>query len=367
MRPREDMPGSPLADIASAFHFDAGLYAAYLRRLAEARGVRRTEGRVVRVLQREGDGHISAVQMEGGEQIEGDFFIDCSGLRGLLIEQTLKAGYDDWSHWLPCDRAIAVPCASVAPLLPMTRSTAHSAGWQWRIPLQHRTGNGHVYSSRYMDKDEAERILLRHLDGAPLAAPRHLQFVTGVRKQFWNRNVVAVGLSSGFLEPLESTSIHLIQTAIARIVAMFPHAGFDAADIAEYNAQTQSEYEHIRDFIILHYKATQRSDSAFWNHCRTMDVPASLQRKMALFGSNGRIFREGNELFTELSWLQVLVGQGIVPQGYHPLAQLLSDAQCAAFVANVENVIRKCVNVMPTHADFIARHCAASALALPAA
>lgn len=361
MRARADMPGSPLGDIASAFHFDASLYARFLRGYAEKRGVIRTEGKIVQVLQRENDGAIDAVVMEGGKRVAGDFFVDCSGIRGLLIEQTLHCGYENWQHWLPCDRAIAVPCESVAPLLPMTRSTAHSAGWQWRIPLQHRTGNGHVYASAFMAQDEATSILMANLDGAALAEPRHIRFETGRRKQFWNRNCVAIGLSSGFLEPLESTSIHLIQTAIARMVSFFPHAGFDAADIAEYNTQTQFEYERIRDFIILHYKATERDDSAFWNHCRTMSIPDTLQRKMDLFRSNGRVYRENSELFAELSWLQVMVGQRIVPRGHHPFADLVSESEAIAFVDNVETVIRKCVAVMPTQAEFIATHCAAPA------
>jgi tryptophan 7-halogenase len=363
MRARKDMAGSPVADISHAFHFDAGLYARYLRGYAEQRGVQRTEGKIVSVSQREGDGFIDAVVMEGGERIEGDFFIDCSGLRGLLIEQTLKSGFEDWSHWLPMNRALAIPCKSAGPLLPMTRATAHAAGWQWRIPLQHRTGNGHIYCSSFMEQDEAARILLEHLDGEPLADPRPLKFTTGRRKQFWMRNCVAVGLSSGFLEPLESTSIHLIHTAVSRIISFFPRAGFDAADIAEYNAMTQWEYERIRDFLILHYKATERDDSEFWNYCRTMPVPDTLQHKIDLFRSNGRVFRDLQELFAEPSWLQVMIGQRIVPQGYHPFADLRSDAEVEAYVANVAQVIAKCVKVMPTQAAFIAEHCAANAVA----
>jgi tryptophan halogenase len=360
MRARKDMPGSPVADISHAFHFDAGLYARYLRTYAEARGVRRTEGKIVQVVQREPDGYIDAVVMESGERIAGDLFIDCSGLRGLLIEQTLKSGFEDWSHWLPMNRALAIPCESAGPLLPMTRSTAHRAGWQWRIPLQHRTGNGHIYCSDFMEQDEATAILLKHLDGKPLADPRPLKFTTGRRKQFWNRNVVAVGLSSGFLEPLESTSIHLIHTAISRLISFFPHAGFDAADIAEYNAMTQYEYERIRDFLILHYKATERDDSEFWNYCRTMPIPDTLQRKIDLFRSNGRVFRDLQELFAEPSWLQVMIGQRIVQRGYHPFADLRPEAEVEAYVRNVAEVIAKCVKVMPTQAAFIAEHCAAT-------
>lgn len=360
MRARKDMPGSPVADISHAFHFDAGLYARYLRRYAEARGVLRTEGRIRRVLQREPDGFITAVEMESGEQVAGDFFIDCSGLRGLLIEQTLKAGFEDWSHWLPMNRALAVPCASAGPLLPMTRATAHSAGWQWRIPLQHRTGNGHIYSSAFMGQDEATDILLRHLDGKPLADPRPLSFTTGRRKAFWVGNCVAVGLSSGFLEPLESTSIHLIHTAISRIISFFPHGGFEAADIAEYNAMTQWEYERIRDFLVLHYKLTERTDSEFWNYVRTMPVPETLQRKIDLFASNGRLYRDGQELFAEPSWLQVMVGQRLMPRAHHPFASMRAEHEVEAYVRHVAEVIAKCVRAMPTQAQYIAEHCAAT-------
>ncbi|MEJ5999346.1 tryptophan halogenase family protein [Paucibacter soli] len=359
MRARHDMAGSPLAEIAHAYHFDAGLYARFLRGFAEQRGVQRLEGKVTRVEQRASDGGIAAVVMESGERVAGDFFIDCSGMRALLIEQTLHAGYEDWSHWLPCDRAIAVPCESVSPLLPMTRSTAHAAGWQWRIPLQHRIGNGHVYSSRFMDKEEAEAILLRNLDGAATAAPRHLAFRTGRAKTFWVRNCVAVGLASGFLEPLESTSIHLIHMAVARILDYFPRTGFDAADIAEYNAITRVEYERIRDFLILHYKLTQRDDSEFWNYCRNMPIPEGLLRKLELFASNGRVYRDGVELFTEVSWLQVMLGQRLHPRGYHPFADLLPEAEVQAYLDKVQRVVGNCAQAMPTHADFIAKHCAA--------
>lgn len=359
MRARPDLAGSPLADIAYAFHFDASLYARFLRRHAEAHGARRTEGRIVQVEQHAGTGFITAVVLAGGEKVEGDFFIDCSGLRGLLIEQTLKAGYEDWSHWLPVDTAIAVPSEPVQPLLPITRSTAHASGWQWRIPLQHRIGNGHVFSSRFIGHDEATRVLLDHLDGKPLAEPRTVRFTTGRRKAFWVKNCVAVGLASGFLEPLESTSIHLIQTAVSRIATFFPNAGFDEADIAEYNAQTRDEYERIRDFIILHYHATERTDSEFWNHVRTMSIPATLQHKIDLFRSNGRIVREGQELFAELSWLQVMVGQRILPRAWHPFASLPPREEVVDLVRNVGQVIAKCVQLMPPHADFIAAECAA--------
>lgn len=360
MRARKDLVGSPMADIAYAYHFDAGLYARFLRGYAEKRGVVRTEGKIAQVAQRAEDGFIEAVVLESGERIAGDFFIDCSGMRGLLIEQTLHAGFDDWSHWLPVNRALAMPSESTEPLLPMTRSTAHSAGWQWRIPLQHRIGNGHIYCSSFMEEDEATDILLKNVDGKPLAEPRPLRFTTGRRKQFWIKNCVAVGLSSGFLEPLESTSIHLVNTAISRIISLFPSAGFNQVDIDEYNALTHWEYERIRDFLILHYKATVRDDSEFWNYCRTMTVPDGLRQKMDLFRSNGRVHRDGLELFAESSWLQVMVGQGIMPEAYHPFADLRPEAEVDTYVKQIEAVIAKCVRVMPTQAEYIAKNCAAN-------
>jgi tryptophan halogenase len=353
MRPSTDMPNSPLADIPYAFHLDAGLYARYLRKYAEGHGVVRTEGKVVDVRQR-ADGYIESVVMENGTAIEGDLFIDCSGFRGLLIEQTLKTGFEDWSHWLPCDRAWAVPCELSGELPPYTRATARPAGWQWRIGLQHRTGNGHVYASRYMSDDEAAAILMDNLDGKPLADPKMLRFTPGKRNKTWNKNVVAVGLSSGFLEPLESTSIFQIQSTLSRLVGFFPDAGFDQADIDEFNRQSDFETERIRDFIILHYHATERNDTPFWDYCRTMDIPDTLRRKLALYKSNGRVVRDNNELFAEIGWQQVLHGQGVRPRGHHPLAGLLDEKELLAFLGNIEDVIGKCVGVMPTHAEFIA-------------
>ncbi len=363
LRSEPEMVGSPLGDINNAFHFDAGLYAKFLRGISEALGVVRTEGRVVQTVLRESDGFIEAVVLASGERVAGDFFVDCSGTRAILIGDALGIAYEDWSHWLPCDRAIAVPCESIHPLVPYTRSTAHSAGWQWRIPLQHRIGNGHVYSSRFMSQDEATSILLNNLDGKQLAEPRYIPFVPGRRKETWNKNCVAVGLSSGFFEPIESTNIHLIQTAIQRVLNLFPNSGFNQADIAEYNTQTQFEYERIRDFIILHYKATQRDDSPFWNHCRTMEIPATLQHKIDLFSGNGRVYREGSELFAETSWVQVMIGQGIAPKSYNPLVDLRTEDEVREFLGNIENVIQKCVDVMPTHEEYIAAHCAAAPVA----
>ena len=360
IRASDKYPNSPLNDIRHAFHFDAGLYAKYLRGYSERHGVRRTEGRILSVQQDSGNGFVTSVTMENGDVHDADLFVDCSGFRGLLIEQTLHAGYDDWSHWLPCDRALAVPCASVAPLTPYTRSTAHTAGWQWRIPLQNRIGNGHVYCSSYISDDEAASVLMGNLDGEALAEPRALKFVTGKRRRMWDKNVVAIGLSSGFMEPLESTSIHLIQKGVSRLVSLFPNRGFSQADIDEFNRQSLVEFEQIRDFIILHYHATRRTDSEFWNYCRTMPIPDSLQRKVDLFRSNGRIYRDNNELFAEASWFEVMLGQGIHPRGYHPLVDAKSDELITNMLADVKRVMHGVVDLMPTHEAFIAEHCASN-------
>jgi len=359
MLPRPDLGNSPLAEITYAYHFDAGLYARHLRKLSEARGVERTEGKIVRVTQREIDGHVDAVVMENGERIEGDLFIDCSGFRGLLIEQTLEAGYEDWSHWLPCDRALAVPCESVSALTPYTRATAHKSGWQWRIPLQNRIGNGHVYCSRYISDDEAAAVLLANLDGKPLADPRPIRFTTGMRKKAWDKNVVAIGLSSGFLEPIESTSIHMIQDAIQRLLDYFPDQGFSAADVEAFNRLSRFHYERTRDFIILHYHANQRDDAAFWQECARMEIPATLREKIDLFRTHGRLRRVDSELFTEVGWLQVLVGQNIHPQAYHPLVDVQSEEGIREYMEGVADVIRQCVDFMPDHARFIAEYCKA--------
>jgi tryptophan halogenase len=359
MRPTTEAGNSPLAEIAYAFHFDASLYARYLRKYAEARGVQRIEGRVADVTLRGLSGHVDALILADGRRVAGDLFIDCSGFRGLLIEQVLKTGYEDWSHWLPCDRAVAVPCANAPELLPYTRSTARSAGWQWRIPLQHRIGNGHVFCSRFLSEDEATATLLANLDGEPLAAPRLLQFTTGMRKKAWNRNVVAVGLAGGFMEPLESTSIHLVQTAIARLLDFFPSPAFEPRDIDEFNRQSRFEFERIRDFLLLHYHLTQRDDTPFWRQCRAMEVPETLRHKMDLYRSQGRIVREGAELFAEVAWLQVMHGQGLRAASYHPLADLIDEAETVDYLQGVRDVMRQCAEVMPGHADYVAKYCKA--------
>jgi tryptophan halogenase len=358
MRADRTSPNSPLADIVHAFHIDAGLYARYLRKVAEGAGVRRTEGKVVDVELRPLDGFVQAVRMADGERVEGDLFIDCSGLRGLLIEEALHTGYEAWTQWLPCDSAVVVPCESSAELPPYTVATARTAGWQWRIGLQHRTGNGHVFSSAHMSDDEATAILMDSLDGKPLADPRTLRFTSGQRARTWNRNVVAIGLSQGFAEPLESTSIHVIQATIARLIAFFPDREFRQVDVDEFNRQCRFENERIRDFLILHYHATERDDSPFWDHCRTMAIPATLQHKLDLWRSAGRIVRTDNELFAEVGWLQVLHGQRVQARAHHPVADALDEADVAGYLADVERVIAACVEQMPSHAKFVAANCA---------
>jgi tryptophan halogenase len=341
-----------------AFHFDAGLFARYLRTFAEARGVERVEGRIVDVALDGESGDIAALTLASGERIAGDLFIDCTGFRGLLIEQGLGTGYESWTHWLPCDRALAVPSARHAEPRPYTRAIAHRAGWQWRIPLQHRTGNGLVYCSAEWSDDAAAAALLANLDGAAEGDPRPIRFITGRRRRAWNRNVVAIGLASGFLEPIESTSIHLIQSAISRLLKLLPGRTIREAERAEYNRQTDFEIERVRDFLILHYWANRR-DEPFWQACRSMTLPDTLQTKIALFEANGAIVRDHEELFTEVGWLQVLTGQGIEPVAHHPLADAIDERDLAEFMQTIELLYRREASRMPSHANFIAAHCAA--------
>lgn len=344
-----------------AYHFDAGLYGRYLRTYAEARGVVRSEGKVVDVRLRAADGHVEALRLADGREVAADLFVDCSGFRGLLIEQALATGYEDWTRWLPCDRAVAVPCAQGGDFAPCTRSTAREAGWQWRIPLQHRIGNGYVYSRACLSDDEAAETLVANLDGAALAEPRLLRFTTGRRRSFWNRNVVALGLAAGFMEPLESTSLHLVQTGITRLLALWPDLDFDPLAIAEYNRITVEEYERIRDFLILHYKLTERTDSELWRACAGMEVPESLQYKIDHFRSRGRLVAEGLELFQNASWLAVHVGQLNWPDRYDPLVDERRGIDAPRMLAGIRRVIVEAAEAMPDHRAFIDRHCRAPA------
>jgi tryptophan halogenase len=358
MRPETD-PRSLLSTFSYAFQFDAGLYAAYLREHAEARGVRRTEGKVVDVELDPDNGHVRAVTLDRGDRLEGDLFIDCSGFRGLLIEGALKAGYEDWTQWLPNDRAVAVPCDTVETSTPYTRATALEAGWSWRIPLQHRVGNGYVYSSAFLSDDAAAERALGMLEGPARAEPRLLRFKAGCRRRQWMRNCVAIGLASGFMEPLESTSIHLIQLAITNLVELFPDAGFDPADADEFNRVMEMEYERIRDFLVLHYKATERDDTPFWNHCRTMAVPDSLSEKMALFKERGVVARYRDGLFLEPSWLAICFGQRLEPDAHDPLSDRAPPGPLAETLETLRTAIRREVEAMPMHDAFVRAHCSA--------
>ena len=356
-RPSAD-PRNVLSTFDYAYHFDAGLYARFLRGYSEQRGVTRIEGKIGGVSLHGESGLVSHVTLEDGREIAGDLFVDCSGFRGLLIEGALETGYQDWRHWLPCDSAMAVPCERAGDFTPYTRSTARAAGWQWRIPLQHRTGNGHVYCSQFISDDEAASVLMANLDGAALAEPRKLSFVTGRRNLFWNRNVVAIGLSGGFMEPLESTSIHLIQAGISKLIALFPDRTFDPLVTDEYNRLGIAEFERIRDFIILHYKLTSRTDSELWRYCAAMDVPETVTWKIEHFRRHGRLVQREADLFGPPSWLAVHVGQGNQPIDTDPLLPL-RGVDHADYLRKLEGALARAAEGMPGHADYIARNCAA--------
>ena len=354
--PINQIPNTQLGGITHAYHFDASLYAKLLRHYSEQRGVSRIEGEITSS-QLHDDGNINTVTLQNGQCIQGDLFIDCSGFAALLIEQALDVGYENWQHWLPCDSAYAVPCEKVSPLVPFTRSIAHDAGWQWRIPLQHRTGNGIVYSSQFMTDEQAKQQLLDNLDGKPLAEPRKIKFTTGRRIKQWHKNCVAIGLSSGFLEPLESTSLHLVQSAIIRLTKLFPRQGITEQHIDEFNRQSQTEFEQIRDFIILHYHLNDKhSDSnqhGLWQQCREMNIPDSLKQKINLFTTTATVFRHQDELFTEAAWIQVMLGQGIIPNDYHPLTSAVSEFDLEDYLLNISKIITKTVEKMPEHEQFI--------------
>ena len=351
-------PNTPLNKITYALHFDASLFARYLRTYSQARGVVRTEGKIVQVSLRPEDGFVESVSLDNGDKIEADLFIDCSGFRGLLIEEALKTGYEDWTRWLPCDRALAVPSENAGPPPTYTLATAREAGWQWRIPLQHRVGNGYVYCSGFTSDDEARATLLANLEGKPLAEPLPLRFTTGQRKKAWNKNVVALGLASGFLEPLESTSIHLVHRGIAMLLKFFPDRSFEQADIDRYNKIFDFEFGRVRDFLLMHYTQTERT-GPFWEHCRNIPLTDSLQEKIDLFRSHGRILREDTELFPVQSWLFVMIGQNIIPRGYDAMTDALDPKKIKANLDDIRNVVRQCAEAMPTHQDFIDRNCSA--------
>jgi len=347
----------PVLEIPYAYHFDATLYAAFLRKFSEKLGVVRTEGLIEQVAINPDSGYVESLTLKTGKKIEGDLFIDCSGMRGLLIQQKLNTGFEDWGHWLPCDRAVAMPSQRLEKTLPYTRSIAHSAGWQWRIPLQHRNGNGLVYSSNHYSQDEALTILSQNLDTQALGDPNFISFRAGRRLKQWNKNVVSVGLASGFLEPLESTSIHLIQSALVRLLKLFPSAEISSHHIDEYNRQSRIEIEQIRDFIILHYHVNERNDSQFWRDLRNMSIPDSLAHKIELFKATGNIFREQEDLFLESSWLQVMHGQGIMPSDYHGLANNISDNDLIAMLENMKKIKRNPLQHIPSHDDFLKQVC----------
>jgi len=359
MRPLTDRPQSALAGINYAFQFDAGRYAAFLRRIAESRGVTRIEGRIDNVDLQDETGHVKTLHLQNGQALSADFFVDCSGFRGLLIEGALEAGYDDWSEWLPANRAVAVGCTKIEDPIPYTKATARQAGWQWRIPLQHRTGNGHVYCSEFISDDEAAATLLDNLDGEPLADPKFLRFTTGCRKTFWDKNVLSLGLAAGFMEPLESTSIHLVQTGLARFMSHYPDKRFLRTDIDAFNEKTRLEYERVRDFLVLHYSATQRDDTPFWRHCQALPQSAHLTRKRDQFMQSGRIFEADTDLFSPASWLAVMYGQGVVPTGYNAVTDKAPLEVIQSRIHHIKDVVSKSVDIMPRHNDFIKEHCAA--------
>ena len=351
---------SPQSNINYAYHLDASVYAKFLRKFSERFGAKRVEGKIKHVKQNPESGFIEALELESGQVIEGDFFIDCTGFRGLLIEQTLHTGYEDWNQWLLCDSAVAVQTESVGPAVPYTLVAAHEAGWRWRIPLQHRVGNGLVYCSRYMSDKEATDRLLREVVGKTIVQPRVIKFRPGRRKQVWNKNVLALGLASGFIEPLESTSIHLIITGVVRLIHLFPFAGVTQSFVDHYNDEARIEMEKVRDFIILHYHVNQREDSPFWRECREMQIPESLSRRINMFRERGHAWQADGELFRVDSWTHVMLGQGIMPENYHQLTRAMSDEGLMQFLENVRTQISRAVERMPSHQEFLDQYCKAN-------
>jgi len=342
-----------------AYHMDASLYAKFMRKIAEQHGCKRIEGKIVEVGTNSDNGYISHVQLASGQKIEGDLFIDCSGFRSLLLGETLGTGFEDWSKWLPCDSAIAVQTRSVAEPIPYTRSIARDAGWQWRIPLQSRVGNGLVFCSKYLSDEQATQTLLNNVEGETLTEPRVIKFRTGQRTQHWNKNVIALGLAGGFVEPLESTAIHMVQSGILRLLRMFPFDGINEPYVNEFNKQMSDEFLFIRDFIVLHYHVTEREDTEFWRHCKTMEIPESLQHRIDMFKRTGSVFHKVGDLFAENSWTQVMLGQGLMPEQYHPIVDMMSDKELKGFMNSIKSSVDHLVGQLPSHQKFIAGYCKA--------
>ncbi len=343
-----------------AYHLDAGRYAQFLRRKCEARGVRRREGTVDRVELDPDDGYIHRLHMKDGGSIEGDFYIDCTGFRGLLIEGALKTGYDDWTHWLPTNRALAVQTRAIGDPDPYTIATTRTAGWQWKIPLQHRVGNGLVYCSEHISDEQARDELLANVEGELITEPLLIRYTTGARRKQWHKNCLALGLASGFVEPLESTSIHLVMVGITRFMKLFPFDGVANSAVDQFNAISREELEHIRDFIVLHYKVTERSDTPFWRERQQQAIPDSLVHRLRLFEETGHIRPADLDLFKLDSWLQVMIGQGIEPRGHHRLARQMSDQQLQDALDKLRDAIAKALATMPSHKEFIAQYCPVS-------
>lgn len=348
---------SPESSINFAYHLDATRYAKFLRRLSEEKGVKRIEGKIADVILDKDSGFISSLKLDSGQVVNGDLFIDCTGFRGLLIEQSLHTGYEDWSHWLPCDSAVAVQTELTGPAVPYTRAVAHKSGWQWQIPLQHRVGNGVVYCSRYMSDDAARHHLVSNINGQVLTEPRFIKYRTGRRRKVWNKNCVALGLASGFIEPLESTSIHLIMMGVTRLMQFFPFGGVQQSIVDHYNKLAEAELEKIRDFIVLHYHATQREDSPFWRYCKNMEVPRSLANRIDIFRDSAQAYQADGELFRVDSWTQVMFGQGIMPKQYHHMVRLMGENQLEQFLKSLQSSIFQSLAQLPAHSDFVKQYC----------
>ncbi|MDI7775744.1 tryptophan 7-halogenase [Asticcacaulis sp. EMRT-3] len=343
----------PHIKLNKAFHFDAGLYAGFLRRYAEARGVTRIEGRVRDVQLDPASGDVAALALEDGRTIGGDLFIDCSGFAAVLIGKALGVEYRDWAEWLPCNRAVTVGCEPSGPPIPYTRATAREAGWQWRIPLQSRIGNGYVFCDAFLGEDEASEKLMARLDGKALAQPRLLKFTTGHRARIWEKNVIALGLASGFMEPLESTSIHMVQSTLARLMTVFPRTTINPHVRDKFNDEAIAEYARIRDFLIAHYKLTGRDDTPFWEMCRNMAIPDSLKVRLDAFASDGLLLEYPFDLFKETSWFSVLMGQGIQPKSYHPLADALPRDEFLKRMTQLRRMIMQRAQGLPSHSAYI--------------